>query len=86
MRFNLDLNDKPELIVEGSRMHVLEKGVQAEEIGPKYGRENPRESGLHKDKTFTLFIPKHLVVPYLPQMRHTINITTGACAPQGTER
>lgn len=31
MRFNSDLNDEPELIVEGSRMHVLEKGVQAEE-------------------------------------------------------
>ena len=30
MRFNFDLNNDPELIVEGSRTCVLEKGVQAE--------------------------------------------------------
>lgn len=30
MRFNLDLSGEPELIVEESRMCVLEKGVQAE--------------------------------------------------------
>lgn len=30
MTFNFDLNDEPELIVEGNRMCVLEEGGQAE--------------------------------------------------------
>lgn len=59
MTFNFDLNDEPELIVEGSRMCVLEEGGQAEETACEKSlkqEEKIRGAGdkLHEDRDIHL--------------------------------
>lgn len=72
--FNFDLSDKPALVVEGSRVRMLEEAVEAEGAVYENSLKQEEEPGRGHEgrEIFLLFTSKHLV-PHLAPMRRSIN-------------